>query len=420
MGELIVAIPKGFLEFFIVLTFSLIIGLEQRRIHAGEKAIFGTDRTFTFIGILGFILYILQPETLLLFGGGGLSLIILFAIFYHKKIALFKDFGLTSVTIALITYCLAPLVFTQPKWLVILIVISVLIFAELKPSFLEISSKFKQDEFITLGKFLALIGVILPIVPDDQLFSFINITPYKIWLAVVVVSSISYLSYLLQKFVFKKSGIIVSGILGGLYSSTATTMIISRKTNKQKQAGPLYNAAIIFATSMMYLRVLIILFIFNQSLAVALAPYFIILFICAFLVGSFFIWRKHLKRKTENILAEEHNPLELKIALLFAVLYVVFNFATYFAVQKYGEIGLSVLSFIVGFTHIDPFLINLFQGKYEIAQRFIAFATFQAIISNNILKSVYAWFLASSQNRKPIIAGIGIIIVINIIVLFFI
>ena len=85
-----------------------------------------------------------------------------------------------------------------------------------------------KNEFITLAKFLAIAGVILPIVPDRQLSPYINITPYKIWLAVVVISTLSYLSYLLKKFVFKKSGTIITGILGGLYSSTATTIILAK------------------------------------------------------------------------------------------------------------------------------------------------------------------------------------------------
>jgi uncharacterized membrane protein (DUF4010 family) len=271
-----------------------------------------------------------------------------------------------------------------------------------------------------LGEFLALIEVILPIVPDQPLFSFISITPYKVWLAVVVVSTISYLSYLLQKFVFKESGILISGILGGLYSSTATTLIISRKTNKQKGPAALYNAAALFATAMMYIRILIILYIFSQTLALQLIPHFLVLFVVTMLVGSYFIWKRHIKQQPENISAEEHNPLELKIALIFAGLYIIFSFATYFAVENYGEVGLSVLSFIVGFTHIDPFLISLFQGKYEVAQRFIAIATFQAIISNNILKSIYAWTLAHKNNRKPIVAGLGIVIIVNGLVLFFI
>ena len=410
------SIPPGLAEFLIVLVFSLFIGLEQRRLHGEEKAIFGSDRTFTFIGIIGFILYILQPDTMYLFAGGGFGLIILLGIFYFTKVQLFKDFGLTSITIALITYCLAPLVFTQPKGLVILIVVSVLIFAELKQSLLEISTKFDKNEFITLAKFLVIAGVILPIVPDEPLFSFVNITPYRVWLAVVVVSTISYLSYVLQKFVFKESGIIVSGILGGLYSSTATTLILSRKSTQRTSSMHLYTAAILIASSMKYIRILIILFIFNADLAIYLLPYLIILFVLNLLISVYHIVIKGKEKESKFLFEEENNPLELKIAALFAVLYILFTFATHLSIQYLGITGLNILAFGVGFTQIDPFLINLFQGKYALGLDALAYATLFAILSNLILKSIYVWFFANKKIRIHTVIGFGIVLVANVII----
>ena len=85
---------------------------------------------------------------------------------------------------------------------------------------------------ITLAKFLAISGIILPMLPNENLIPDINLTPYTVWLATVVVSGISYLSYLLRRYVFHESGILVSGIIGGLYSSTATISVLARKSRK--------------------------------------------------------------------------------------------------------------------------------------------------------------------------------------------
>ena len=90
----------------------------------------------------------------------------------------------------------------------------------------------KNDEMITLAKFLAISGIILPMLPNENLIPDINLTPYTVWLATVVVSGISYLSYLLRRYVFHESGILVSGIIGGLYSSTATISVLARKSRK--------------------------------------------------------------------------------------------------------------------------------------------------------------------------------------------
>ena len=97
------------------------------------------------------------------------------------------------------------------------------------------------------------------------------------------------------------------------------------------------------------------------------------------------------------------------------MLFVLFSFITHYTVVNYGTEGLNVLSYVVGFTDIDPFLLNLFQGKYPIEITFIAKASLQAIISNNILKSVFMAVLADSKTKKTALIGMGIITVINFI-----
>src|ERR1017187_7829195 len=121
--EIVHSIPSDIIRFIIVALFSLLIGLEQRRHHIKEEfgSLFGTDRTFTLIGILGYILYIISPGNLLPFLGGGAVIATLLTVFYLEKIKIRKLFGITSLVTAMITYCLAPLIYTQAAWLVLLI-----------------------------------------------------------------------------------------------------------------------------------------------------------------------------------------------------------------------------------------------------------------------------------------------------------
>lgn len=410
-------LPVEFVNFIIVTLFALIIGLAQRRLHPRSIDFkpFGTDRTFTFIGIMGYILCIITPGNFTLFLGGGLALIVFLAIYYYFRLVNFKIYGLTTIIVALLTYCLAPLVITQPKWLFMLVVVTVLIFTELKESFGAISKKFDKDEFLTLAKFLVIAGVILPIIPDTPIVSFLSITPYKIWLAVVVISAVSYLSYLLKKFVFKNSGILISGILGGLYSSTATTIIMSKKSKNPCGSASHYAGAIILATCMMYLRVLIILIIFNPELCSVLLLSFVILIIVSGITAFVIIKLNHEPNIADEIIEDDKNPLEFKVALLFMFLYVAFTFVTWYVISNFGSHGLNILSLVVGVTDIDPFLINLFQGKYIVVQNILALATLQALISNNIVKAIYAVSFAGSRIRKRIIIGFAVIILTNII-----
>ncbi len=414
-------IPVELTNFVLVTLFSLIIGLAQRRLHPPNEDFkpFGSDRTFTFIGIMGYVLCVIKPGDYTLFIGGGFVLIVLLALYYYVRMVTMKIYGITTLIVALLTYCLAPLIITQPKWLFMLVVVTVLIFTELKESFGVISQKFNRDEFITLGKFLVIAAVILPAIPDEPFVPFLSITPYRIWLAVVVISSISYLSYLLKKFVFKNSGIIISGILGGLYSSTATTIILSKKSKTSAITGNQYAAGIILATTMMYLRVLILMAIFNLVLFNELLLSFVVLiFVSGITAVVLLKLKKKVIAENDDIIGDDKNPLEFKVALLFTLLYVAFTFVTYYTINRFGIQGLNILSLLVGVTDIDPFLINLFQGKLAVTGNVLALATLQAIISNNIVKALYAYFLAGKKIRKAVIAGFTVVIIVNIIFVF--
>lgn len=170
-------IPEFLANFFLVTVFSLIIGLSQRRLQETHEAnlSFGTDRTFTFIGMLGYILYIVHPADQLLFIIGFVIISMFLMIFYFYKMYQTKSYGLTSIAIALLTYSLGPLVITQPFWFFLLIVAVVLIFTELKESFMTVSKQFNKDEFLTLAKFIVMAGVILPIVPNTPIVSYISL-----------------------------------------------------------------------------------------------------------------------------------------------------------------------------------------------------------------------------------------------------
>jgi uncharacterized membrane protein (DUF4010 family) len=415
-------IPPDFVKFILVTLFSLLIGLEQRRLHIGNEmgSLFGTDRTFTLFGILGFILYIISPQNLIPFLGGGFVIAVFLSIFYFQKIQQQKKFGLTSLVIALITYCLAPLIYTQPDWMVLLIVVAIFIITEIKDTLFEFSKKFDNKEFITLAKFLVVAGVILPLLPDAPISAGINISPYKFWMAIVAVSAISYFSYLLKKFVFPDSGIILTGILGGMYSSTATTIILARKSKELPENNQVV-AAIILATTMMYLRIFLLALFFNAEIAFKLAPSFLIFIVISTILAIYFLKFHQKKQKLQvdnHSIIQNNNPLEFKTALIFAALFVFFGLITGFVNTKYGSGGINVLSFVVGVTDIDPFILNLFQSKWNIDNSLIVMAVLNAITSNNLLKMLYGISFGNKSIRNQLFAGFGILIILGLILSF--
>lgn len=425
MEQLYNYLPRDLVTFVLVTVFSLLIGLSQRRIslkREGETTLFGTDRTFTFIGILGYLLYILDPFGMRLFMGGGAVLGLLLALNYYVKQTQYHVFGITTIIIALITYCLAPIVSTQPSWFYVMVVVTVLLLTELKHTFTEFAQKMKNDEMITLAKFLAISGIILPMLPNENIIPGIHLTPYSIWLATVVVSGISYLSYLLKRYVFHESGVLVSGIIGGLYSSTATISVLARKSrNASGQAATEYVAAMLLAVSMMFLRFLILILIFSREIFMAIYPYLLIMALLAASVAWFIHSRGKRTLDGGADLEEEDssNPLEFKVALIFAGLFVIFTVLTHYTLVYAGTSGLTLLSFVAGFSDITPFILNLLQNTGSVAVLVITACSMQAIVSNIIVNMCYALFFAGkgSKLRPWILGGFGTVIGVNLLVL---
>ncbi len=410
--------PTDLINFLLVVIFSLLLGLEQRRLHINLdfESTFGTDRTFTLIGIFGFINYVISPHDILPFMYGGIVLSSLLGIYYYMKIKQKQMFGVTSVITAMITYCLTPLIYTQQLWLVILIVVCLLILTEIKDILLAFSKKFDSDEFITLAKFLVLAGVILPLLPDEPISAEINVSPYKMWLAIVVVSAISYLGYLLRKFAFPKAGLLLTAVLGGLYSSTATTVIIAKKSKEDSPGDPKTVPAILLATTMMYVRIFAVALFFKVDIAMTLLPWFGVFILLSVFIVFIFLKTGHKsdKKIISNALEKQKNPLEFKTALIFGALFIFFAVITNFVVRQYGTSGIRTLAYVVGVTDIDPFIINLFQQKPGFESSVLAIAVVNAITSNNLLKMIYALVLSDRSFRKQLIIGFSALILAGI------
>ena len=130
-----------------------------------------------------------------------------------------------------------------------------------------LARRLEMKEIVTAGQFLILTGIVLPLLPNHPVTTLTAITPRQVWLALVVVCTFSYVSYLAQRYWAAAAGGLWMAALGGLYSSTATTVVLARQakadpaTRRQAQAG------ITLATGIMYLRILAVVAIFNMALA---------------------------------------------------------------------------------------------------------------------------------------------------------
>ncbi|WP_353662871.1 DUF4010 domain-containing protein [Hydrogenimonas sp. SS33] len=362
----------------------------------------------TFIGVLGFIFYRIDPVHLLPYTTGMILLTVLFALFYKKRLHEGHP-GILLYVVMLCVYSFGPLSILLPLWAPALLFVAVVFILNANGVIERFTAGADTYEFETLGKMVLLSAVILPLLPDEKVIPYIPLSPFKIWLAVVVISAISYGGYITQKYFFPNKGYFLTGLIGGTYSSTATTVVLARK---QKSVGynPVIEAAIIAATSMMYLRLIVVAAIFNFAIARSLLVPFIVLSFAGLVISVFFL--RHSGQEGESVGFVDKNPLELGTAFVFAALFVIMMMLTQYVTKHYGSGGLEMLSFLVGFTDIDPFVLSLLTGKYSVTALQVTAAIMIAAGSNNLLKALYAlWFggVRSSWKAALWIAVLGLL-----------
>jgi len=406
--------------FLLTMAVSFLVGTGLREYYEGEGKFetFGTVRTFVFIGMLGFVLLQI-PEVgglAYLVGLAALSLFLL--VYYANKVREKKSPGLIGVHIALLTYTTGPIALHTPHWFPVLVAISILIVLHSKGRIRQFTDRLETGEIVTVCKFLAIVGVILPLIPavPDQAtrlgryLALLPVTPRQIWMAVVITTAISYLGYVLQTYLFPRKGLMLAGLIGGLYSSTVTVLVLAKKSRARPALGAEASVAILLAVSMMYLRLLALVAIFRFRSALVVAPVLVAL---AAVAAGYALWvrRRHDQRAQpfsgsgENgdaapETAMRRNPLELTSAFVFALLYAVLSLVTKVTLENFEELGLRMLSFVVGFSDITPFVVSLLQGSFGIGEGQILKAIVIASASNNLLKTAYAYAFGSRVTAR--------------------
>jgi len=410
----------SYVQFLLTLVLSFLTGLEVREYKRSiPNAYFiGTIRTYTFIGILGYILYLLDTQGRFYLAGIGV-LTVLFALFYHQKLQE-KQKGIISLLVAVIVYTYGPVVITQPLWFIALVFVSVIFVVNAKTQIHALLESVDNSEMITFAKLVLLSGVIWPLLPTTPISVWIPMSLSKIWLAVIVVSGISYIGYILQRYVYHEKGFILNGIIGGIYSSTATTVVLARQSKEAQSHAYTFASGIILATGVMHLRLMVIIGFLNASLFSQIAMPVGIL--GAVTLGAGYLLTR-LKMPGAPIGTETKganiNPLELGVAFLFALIFVAMSLATHTIITNYGISGLNWLAFIIGVTDIDPFILSLINGDYPISQKEIVSAILIAMASNNLVKGVSAWLLGSRKVGWISLGGLGLLSIVTFSVAFF-
>ena len=387
-------LPPQAQNILLVLFLSFLIGLEREGKKAvAEIYVFGGVRTFPLIGLIGYAMASVSGNQILPLALGFIAVAGFLLLSYWHKLVTGELVGLTTELAGLITYLIGALVSQQHLWMATTLGVVSMLLLELKGGLEGLARRIAPEDVVTFTKFLMLTAVILPILPNEG-FSQFQINPFKTWLVVVAVSAVSYGSYVIQKLSKGQGGVILASVLGGAYSSTVTTVVLAKRSAKESMPH-LFAGGILIASGVMYLRLAVLLALFNRELMMALGPSFLALGVLA--IGIGWVWAQRRDAGSDAIQepAAPRNPLELRAALLFTLLFLAMLIATHLTAVYLGRAGVYTLSAMMDVADIDPFIMGMTQASGTVTPPSVAaIGILVAAASNNVAKGAYAYFLS--------------------------
>jgi uncharacterized membrane protein (DUF4010 family) len=385
------------LRFFIALGLSFLIGLERESSGIATKGrVFAGVRTYSLIGVFGFGCgWLASINIAWALPVGMISLAALALAGYVGKLK--SDFvGWTSEVAALVTFVMGALCLLTDLWVPMALgIVSTFLLSE-KAMIEKYVVRLDNAEFLAVIKFLLITLIILPVLPNQEYTQF-NLNPRRIWQIVVLVSTVGFAGYFLSKKFGSKAGLWLSGLLGGIVSSTAVSIATGRIAQQSPERSVNALQATVLASSVMYLRILALIWFIQPGLIGHI--WWKLVFLSA--IGLLFAIHKEKDPNgiEKSAVRTLKNPFEMRPALVFALLFVVLSVVTVLARQFYGNAGLMTLATVIGVTDIDPVILSL-VNQSAMAQSLVISAIIISMMSNTIAKGIYFGFLAKEVRRS--------------------
>jgi uncharacterized membrane protein (DUF4010 family) len=386
------------LRFAVALALGFLVGLERESIKSEQKFVFGGVRTHPIISMFGFACaWLYKSGATFMLPAGMLAIGALTAIAYVAKIRA-ERFGSTSEISALLTFVIGALAYLADIWIAMAVgVVNTILLSE-KAMLESYVDRLSRVDFLATVKFLLVTVIILPVLPNQE-FTLFHINPTKVWHLVIIVSTLGFVGYLLERKFGPRLGLWMSGLLGGIVSSTAVTLSVGRMArNKPELAGSALQASIL-ASSMMYLRILALIWFITPGFLDRMWFRLVILAV----IGVLFALRVRHPDEAEHgsDLPDLQNPFEIRPAIGFALLFVLLSVVTMFIRQQTGDTGLVAFSAVVGFSDVTPFIVSVIQGA-DGTMRVLTTAIIISMMSNTIARGIYFAYLVPAKRRETL------------------
>jgi uncharacterized membrane protein (DUF4010 family) len=269
--------------------------------------------------------------------------------------------------------------------------------------------RFDERELRAIMQLVLLALVVLPVLPDTTIGPFSVFNPREMWLMAVLIVGLSLGSYVVLKFRGENAGIIGGGVLGGLISSTATTVSWARRTrgNAKGDVARAAGIVILIASTVVYGRVLVEIAAVARAFLPHAAPPILAL-AAAMAAAVAATWLR--SRKDARATLDGQQPADLKTAFAFAAMYVVVLFAVAYAKEKAGARGLYVVSVLSGLTDVDAITLSVARlvasQQLEPAQGWRLIVV--ALLSNLAFKGAMAAALGDARLRRFVVLTFGL------------
>ncbi len=343
-------IPTPFLQLAVALGLGLLVGLQRER---AEPAVAGI-RTFALITLFGAV----AARLGMVFGGwivvAGLVVVAAFVVTGNLMRAE-KDPGTTTEFTAVLMYGIGAWVVVGSMTVAVVLTGVVALLLHLREPLHELAGRISEKDIRGIMQLVLIALVILPLLPDETFGPYGVLNPFQIWWMVVLIVGLSLLGYVAYKLFGARAGAALAGVLGGLVSSTATTVSYARRSKEEPESSRLAALVVMIASAVVFARVLFeIAVVAWGSFAELAPPIAAMLGLAAALSAAVWI----VDRKKEAEPPEHENPAELKAAILFGIIYAVVILAVAWAKERFGTAGLYAVAGLSGLTDVDALTLS--------------------------------------------------------------
>ena len=407
-------------RFAFALLIGALIGLErefyQQKVGAPD---FAGIRTFSLISLLGAVTAYLIDDYGITFSALALAgLILMITVSYSG--ALFRsgsETGITTEVAAVLTFLFGVLVIGEKETIAIaLAVITSLLMAMKGRIHGAIRNLSTEDIHVTL-QFALVAAVILPLLPNRALDPLGLLNPFQIWLMVVFISGIGFSGYILMNIFGHSRGVNLMGLLGGLASSTATTISFSSASRENPQMATHYARAVVMASTVMFPRIIVLILVLHYPLALKVATPLAVMSATGLILIYFLGRNPTALGGNSQADFKIGNPLKLSTAIKFGLLFAFVLVIIDFALNSLGTTGVYLTSMLTGLTDVDAITLSVTRLvlNNQINLQVAAVGVVIAALTNTLSKGAISYFSGSKELRKRVLPALGIIILAGLI-----